>query len=106
MRGSGLPHYNGLPTPSEREIFEAIESFPLANDPYSPPLYSNTGYALLGMVALAAHQAKGGQAQTFADLIQHDIFKPLGLNGSSFLVTNENIDRVAVAEWDSFEIVR
>ena len=105
MQGCGLPHYNNLSTPTERQIFEALRSFPLANDPYSPPLYSNTGYALLGMVALAAHRRQGGWARSFAELIQYDIFDRLRLDGSSFLVTDENKARVAVAAYDSHEIV-
>lgn len=105
MRGAGLPHYVGRPIPTEREIFDAIQSFPLSNDPYSPPLYSNTGYAILGMAAVAAHRAHAGQAETFTDLIRRDIFEPLGMNGTSFLVTAKNRGRAAVASYESHEIV-
>jgi CubicO group peptidase (beta-lactamase class C family) len=93
--------------PTEDEILDALKSFPLSNAPYSPPLYSNTGYALLGMAAVAASSAHEGESapKTHAGLIGRDIFEPLGLNGSSFRVTDENKARVAVASIHSDEVV-
>jgi CubicO group peptidase (beta-lactamase class C family) len=93
--------------PTEDEILDAVKSYPLSNPPYSPPLYSNTGYALLGMAAVAANSARESESapKTYVGLIHRDIFEPLGLNGSSFRVTDENRARVAVASVHSDEVV-
>ena len=105
MDGSGLPHYNHPRAPTQREILEALRTCPLSNDPGSPPLYSNTGYALLGMAAVAAHRSCGGTGRSYGELVKRDIFDPLGLNGSMFLVQSDVKDKVAISSYESWEIV-
>lgn len=109
MEGSGLPHYNGRRSPSKREILEALSTHPLAVVPGGPPLYSNTGYALLGMAALAAHRYKGGHARTFEELLSMDVFDKLEMNSTAYAVTTRQMDlkdKVAIASYDSWEVVR
>lgn len=76
-----------------------IASLPLVAEPYTYPIYSNTGFSLLGWALTAA-----ANASSYAELIQKDIFTPLGL-GSSFGVTSENAQRVVVSR-DPTESVR
>ena len=109
MEGAGLPHYNQRRPPTKREILESLSTHPLAINPGGPPLYSNTGYALLGMAALAAHRRRGGHAHTFEELLERDIFSKLYMNSTAYAVTSweKNLkDRVAVASHDSWEVVR
>ncbi|KAF8878279.1 beta-lactamase/transpeptidase-like protein [Gymnopilus junonius] len=107
MEGSGLPHYNRRRSPSKREILTALSTHPLTVVPGSPPLYSNTGYALLGMAALTAHRYRGGHARTFEELLSMDVFRKLKMNSTAYAVTTRDLDlkdRVAVASQDSWEV--
>ncbi|KAI0079040.1 beta-lactamase/transpeptidase-like protein [Panus rudis PR-1116 ss-1] len=98
MFGVGPPPTNGHPFPSHQDLFDAIARHHLTSPPSAYPAYSNTGTALLGM-ALAAASSKAAGDETvisYADLIQRDIFDPMGLNGSHFLATEENKHLVVV----------
>ncbi|EJD43615.1 beta-lactamase/transpeptidase-like protein [Auricularia subglabra TFB-10046 SS5] len=88
----GPPPTNGLPFPSHDALFKSIERLRLISPPNAYPAYSNTGTGLLGLVLVAANKAKYGKNEpdTYAELMQRDIFGPLGMNGSHFLTTNEN----------------
>lgn len=68
------------------EPISAINRQPLVNLPYSPPLYSNVGYGLLGEVNIAANlKANGdGEPKTHKELVQRDIFDAFGLTSSTF----------------------
>ncbi|EGN94876.1 hypothetical protein SERLA73DRAFT_96244 [Serpula lacrymans var. lacrymans S7.3] len=105
LDGAGPPHYNGLPFPSHEQFFDAIAHNQLIVPPYTYPIYSNTGFSLLGLANVAASRAfEGGDSpQTHAELLQRDIFDPLGLNGSSFLLTEINQPHVAVASMVTVE---
>ncbi|KAF8120130.1 beta-lactamase/transpeptidase-like protein [Boletus edulis] len=104
--GRGPPLYNGLEFPSHQEVFDGIAKSRPVVAPYTYPVYSNTGYSLLGMANVAANIAESGPSEpnTHAELVQRDIFGPLGCNGSSFLVTEENIHNVVVPSLNSWEI--
>ncbi|KAG8221411.1 beta-lactamase/transpeptidase-like protein [Butyriboletus roseoflavus] len=103
--GRGPPVYNGRDFPSRQEVFDGIAQSRPVVAPYTYPVYSNTGYSLLGIANVAANIVANGPSAplTHADLVQKDIFGPLGLNGTSFLVTEENIHNVVVPSlcpWD------
>ena len=61
----------------------ASSNLPVTSTPGSAYTYSNTGYMVLAV--LVEHLAR----QTFADFLQHQFFKPLGM-GNSLLRTPEN----------------
>lgn len=106
--GGGPPEYNGLKFPSHQEVFDGIAQSRPVVAPYTYPVYSNTGYSLLGIANVAANIAASGPSgpSTHAELVQKDIFGPLGFNGTSFLVTEENIHNVVVPSLNPWEIVR
>lgn len=108
LSGRGPPGFNGLEFPSHQQIFDGIAQSRPVVAPYTYPVYSNTGYALLGIANVAANIAANGPSAptTHAELMQQDIFGPLGFNGSSFLVTEENIQNVVVGSLNPGEIVR
>jgi len=107
--GAGLPHYKTKDVAlSEKDILEAVKSYPLSNIPYFQPLYSNTGFALLGMACMKAQMALEGSEsapKSFPDLIRRDIFEPLRMDSTSFHVTDHNRSRVAIASTDNGELV-
>ncbi|KAL5499258.1 hypothetical protein ACEPAH_1776 [Sanghuangporus vaninii] len=105
LNGSGPPGYNGLPFPDHEEFMKGISENHLVSPPYTFPSYSNTGYSLLGLANVAANKAiEGEQApKTHADLLNRDIFSPLGLNATSFAVNEANKAHVAVASVESYE---
>lgn len=81
--------------PQKPEIFQAIADYPLVAPQYSYPIYSNTGFSLLGWCISVADEMSTGKAITYAEIIKRDIFKPLGMNGSSFLVSSEQAPHMA-----------
>ena len=107
--GAGLPHYKTKDVAlSEKDILTAVKSYPLSNIPYFQPLYSNTGFALLGMACMKAQMALEGSEfapKCFPDLIRRDIFEPLRMDSTSFHVTDHNRSRVAIASTDNGELV-
>ena len=105
--GRGPPGYNGRDFPSYQELFDGIAQNRPVVAPYTYPVYSNTGYSLLGHGNVVANiAAKGPSApSTHAELVRQDIFGPLGFNGTSFLVTEENIHNVVVPSLNPSEIV-
>ena len=107
MDGAGLPHYHTKSIPTDDEMLEAIKSYPLSNIPNFQPLYSNTGFALLGLACTAANATHEGPSapKKYPDLIGRDIFEPLGMNSSSFHLTDDNKARIAVASTDNDDLV-
>jgi CubicO group peptidase (beta-lactamase class C family) len=94
-------------------MINGLKKYPLTIPTYSYPVYSNVGMAVLGQAAVAANRdfekfnnITRSPPSTWPALAQRDIFDPLGLNGSSFVVTPWNKDHVAVASTDSYEVVR
>ena len=96
--GGGPPPTNGHSFPSHDALLEAIATHHLTSPPASYPAYSNTGTGLLGMVLERANNAADSMTpvNSYADLLQRDIFGPMGLNGSHFLTTEENKHLVVV----------
>lgn len=112
FEGTGPPPVNGCPFPTTDQMISGLKKYPLTVPTYTYPIYSNVGMALLGQVAVVANTALEesqnvtGSPTTWPALAQRDIFNPLGLNGSSFVVTPQNKAHVAVASKDSHEVVR
>ncbi|KAF7333048.1 Beta-lactamase/transpeptidase-like protein [Mycena venus] len=110
LEGTGPPPTNGCPFPTTEQMINGLKKYPLTVPTYSYPLYSNVGMAVLGQVAVAANREFEQSENltespaTWAALAQRDIFNPLGLNGSSFVVTLENKAHIAVASTDSYEV--
>lgn len=111
LEGLGPPPLNGCPFPTTAEMIKGLSQYPLVVPTYSYPVYSNAGFAVLGQAAVAANAAFEKQngilesPTTWRALAKRDIFDPLGLNGSSFVVTSENSAHVAVAALNSDEVV-
>ncbi|KAG8888142.1 hypothetical protein FRB98_008334 [Tulasnella sp. 332] len=76
---------------TKEAILKSISNLPLVVPQYSLPVYSNTGFALLGWTLTAA----ANTTSTYADLVHRDVFEPLNLS-SSFNVTNHNAHRIVV----------
>jgi CubicO group peptidase (beta-lactamase class C family) len=76
--------------PTKSEILQVIAKNPLVAPQYTFPVYSNTGYALLGWCNTVAYQMATGHNLSYAELLKKDIFQPLGMNGSSFVMTEDN----------------
>jgi CubicO group peptidase (beta-lactamase class C family) len=75
---------------------QAIARYPLIVPPYSYPIYSNTGFAVLGWCNVAAaKQMNKTSPNTYAQLLQRDIFTPLRMKGSSFLASDLLGDHLA-----------
>ncbi|KAJ7740566.1 beta-lactamase/transpeptidase-like protein [Mycena metata] len=112
LEGTGPPPTNGKPFPTTEQVITGLRQYPLTVPTYQYPLYSNVGMALLGQVAVVANrefELKSANTTvkspaTWPALAQRDIFDPLGLNGSAFVVTPQNRAHVAVASADSYEV--
>jgi hypothetical protein len=99
---------NGTKVCTRHDVLKAISSRPLAFEPWTRPLYSNTGFNLLGWaVAQAAEHETAGilneilgkktvSSTTLEQLLQKDVFEHLGMNDSSFWVPREKKNNVAV----------
>ncbi|KAF8587763.1 beta-lactamase/transpeptidase-like protein [Ramaria rubella] len=108
----GWPHSlnsTDSPLPNRARFLEALNSNNPIADSYTYPIYSNTGYNLLGYANVRANEKyekeTGGKdiPTTHAQLMERDVIRPLGLNGSSFLITNENARHAAVSSAAPFE---
>ncbi|EIW81745.1 beta-lactamase transpeptidase-like protein, partial [Coniophora puteana RWD-64-598 SS2] len=97
--GGGPPPINNLDFPSLEMVLEAISETAPISAPYVYPVYSNTGYSLLGMANVAANRASEGRGAptSHAGLVERDIFGPLAFNGTSFLPNDDTIQRLVVA---------
>jgi Beta-lactamase len=101
----GLPdRSNGSMICSRDNILRAIALRPLAFEPWTWPLYSNTGFNLLGWATAeaagkntSALLPESDQDKTnWEDLLRYDVFDPLEMKDSSFWVPLEKRDNVAV----------
>ena len=72
---SGLP---GTKACTPEELIQDVNNRPPVYHPFHSPVYSNIGYALLGMVVEAA------SGREFVDLVQEKIYDVAGMNSSSF----------------------
>ncbi|KAG9019236.1 hypothetical protein FRB95_005753, partial [Tulasnella sp. JGI-2019a] len=94
MRAQDIGMFQG---PTREEVLQSIATIPLVVPQHTYPVYSNTGFNVLGWTLTAAANATA----TYADLIARDVFGPLNLSGSSFNVTPENAHKIAVPSTDS-----
>lgn len=84
------------PWADPEEMKQAIARYPLIVPSYSYPIYSNTGFAVLGWCNVAAaKQLDKTSPNTYAGLLQRDIFTPLRMDGSSFLASDLPGDHLA-----------
>ena len=97
--GSGPPPINGRPFPSQESVLEDLPNHPFVALPWTLPSYSNTGIGVLGLALAAADRVASGRptALTHAELLQRDVFGPMGLNSSHFLATNFNRAKLVVS---------
>jgi CubicO group peptidase (beta-lactamase class C family) len=101
---------NGTRICTREDILRAIATRPLAFEPWTRPLYSNTGFNLLGWAVGEAASRKGRptiqsssneenkEIVPVEDLLREDVFTPLEMNDTSFWVPPEKRDDVAVPE--------
>ncbi|PIL23326.1 hypothetical protein GSI_14637 [Ganoderma sinense ZZ0214-1] len=99
VSGGGPPPSNGRAFPTYEGVMNHLPKHHLVSYPGSYPSYSNTGIGVLGLALAAASSAADGNGAviTHAELLQRDIFGPMGLNGSHFLATSENKDSIVVS---------
>ena len=97
--GGGPPPDNGRPFPTYEALFDDMPRHHLVSYPWTYPSYSNTGVGVLGLALAAASRVADGHDSVIAhaDLLQRDIFGPMGLNGSHFLATERNKNSVVVS---------
>ncbi|KAL1664547.1 beta-lactamase/transpeptidase-like protein [Schizophyllum commune] len=93
------------------EVFKAIAELPLIVPQYEYPVYSNVGMDVLGIANVEANklasESPDDEPQSHKDLIKRDIFEPLGLNSSFYVVPNEKLAAHKAlpkkdAEWADF----
>ncbi|KAJ8514878.1 hypothetical protein ONZ45_g7620 [Pleurotus djamor] len=106
LNGTGPPGYSGVPFPDRRAFLDAISTTNNVAAPYTFPSYSNAGFSVLGLANLEATRRHEGlhAPSSHAALLDRDIFAPLGLNGSSFVVSEANRDRVVVSSTFTNEV--
>ncbi|KAG9002541.1 hypothetical protein FRB90_011361 [Tulasnella sp. 427] len=80
-------------------ILDTIKKVPLVAPPYTYPIYSNTGFNVLGWSVAAA---AGGKPEDYPNILHRDIFEPLGLT-SAFNLTEKSARKVAVPMTASYE---
>ena len=78
---------------SNDEFFKIIKDLPLITDPETKFWYSNTGYALLGLVA------QNISGMTLRELAQKEIFNPLQMNDSIF---NDDVNLIIKNRADGY----
>lgn len=91
-----LTTHSTSPWANPKEMKQAIARYPLIVPSYSYPIYSNTGFAVLGWCNVAAaKQLNNTFPNTYAGLLQRDVFTPLHMTGSSFLASDLPSDHLA-----------
>lgn len=109
--GSAPPPDNGLPFPTLEGVLDAVQKYSLVNPPGVWPSYSNTGLGILGQALVAANhkweqrQGLENPPSSVAELMLRDVFSPLGMNGSTYLATPENVHAVVVPSFESDVVV-
>lgn len=98
MSGGGPPPTNGHPFPSHDALYAAMATHHLTSPPAAYPAYSNTGIGLLGLALAAASSTANNETSvtSYAELLERDIFQPMGLNDSHFLATEANKHLIVV----------
>ncbi|CAK5280295.1 unnamed protein product [Mycena citricolor] len=89
-------------TGTAEALLEAAMHYPLVAPQYTFPVYSNTGFDLLGLCNVAAFEMVTGRVNvTHHELLDEHIFQPLGLTSSFYRIANASIaTRVAIPSSD------
>ena len=100
---------NGTRVCTREDILRAIALRPLSFEPWTRPLYSNTGFNLLGWATAQAATPNASTLEfqipepeiektgpTLEELLHDDVFGPLGMKDTSFWVPLDKRDDVAV----------
>ena len=100
---------NGTRVCTREDILRAIALRPLSFEPWTRPLYCNTGFNLLGWATAEAAKRNKSTSEfrmseseieknelTLEELLYEDVFGPLEMNDTSFWVSLEKRDDVAV----------
>ena len=82
---------------SAEQVLTTIGNNPTDTGSWTYPIYSNMGFNLLGLVTAAAAGGKLG----YEDLVQQDIFAPLGMSSSFFKVPSARVAELAVSSLNS-----
>ena len=82
---------------SNSEFYEMIKTLPLIMEPETKFHYSNTGYALLSLVA---ENVSGSSLREFA---KKEIFEPLGMDASFF---NDNVNLIVKNRADGYSPIK
>lgn len=100
---------DAVPRRSYETLLRSVAKYPLINEPYLYPIYSNSGFDLLGLVNVAANRKASdnpdAEPASHRELVQKDIFNPIGLNSSFYRVPSDLLlsSRIAVpsqnADW-------
>jgi CubicO group peptidase (beta-lactamase class C family) len=90
------PAGSEIKVPTLQEAVDSVAEMPLVAPPYTFPVYSNAGFSMLGGSITAAVSKAEGKDITYPDLMERDIFKPLGMNGSSFAASEGNYAHLAI----------
>jgi CubicO group peptidase (beta-lactamase class C family) len=83
--------FKGLVDETLEGLLDAVAKYPLVAPQYTFPIYSNTGFDVLGLCNVAADKLATGKERTFRELMQDHVFDPLGLNSSFYEVPNSRL---------------
>jgi len=73
----------------EQQVLRSIPTTSFAQPPGTAALYSNIGYGILGLALSRAAD------RPFMELVEDEVFRPLGMTGSTFVVDHELSPRLA-----------
>ncbi|KAF7311060.1 Beta-lactamase domain-containing protein [Mycena chlorophos] len=83
-------------------LLDAVAHIPLVAPQYTFPIYSNTGFDLLGACNTAAYELATGEPITHRELLHKDVFDPLKMTSSFYKIPNSRLAaQVAVPATDS-----
>ncbi|KAJ7925981.1 beta-lactamase/transpeptidase-like protein [Mycena leptocephala] len=95
--------FKGLVDETLEGLLDAVAKYPLVAPQYTFPIYSNTGFDVLGLCNVAADKLATGKERTFRELMQDHVFDPLGLNSSFYEVPNGRLAaQIAVPASNSY----
>ena len=84
-----------------KSVFKAVNEYPLTIVPYEYPIYSNTGFDLLGLANVEANKLASSdpdsEPQSHKELLKRDIFEPLGMTSSFFRLPEDALLREHMA---------
>ncbi len=85
--------FGTVPERSYDTLLRSVAKYPLINEPYRFPIYSNSGFDLLGLANVAANRKASDNPDTepesHRELVQRDIFDPIGLDRSFYRVPSD-----------------